>query len=564
MMMNLPRLWHTLRHLRSDQIVSQMVYRLRRVLENPQTFARRTAPAYPGCHWNPSHDFTPPGAQQNRQDDMLAGRLTFLNRTEAVGFPPRWQRDDLPKLWLYNLHYFEYLWGLDYAHAKQATLDWMQKHSLRRGAVGWEPYPTSLRLINLCGVFFGKFRTQTHADPEFLQKLWASIFIQAQWLMSHLETHLRANHLLENAAALTVVGNCFGHSPWTRAGRELLDAQLREQMLPDGGHFERSPMYHSRVVYLLQLLWNIGVMDLLHTLGDAERWLRDMCHPDGRIALFNDAAFGIYNDAAALTRARALPTGAFALIESGYFGARTPTGHYLVCDAGPIGPDFQPGHAHGDLLSFELSLFGQRVIVDSGVHDYEISEMRRYCRSTAAHNALEIDGQDQCEFWGAFRVARRGYPHNVRFEQTGQGFKLSAEHDGYRRLPSQALHAREFHWFNSGVLLVRDRVTANRSVAAVSRVHLHPACRIVRIDGSRALLETPGGAVTIVFSGPGSLRSETGWYCPEFGQRIQAPALAYVCAGAPVECGFAIVAGDSAVEFDLQTGAMADGQRYEW
>ena len=46
--------------------------------------------------------------------------------------------------------------------------------------------------------------------------------------------------------------------------------------------------------------------------------------------------------------------------DTGYYGARSADGHYVVCDAAPIGPDYNPGHAHGDLFSFELSLGGHR------------------------------------------------------------------------------------------------------------------------------------------------------------------------------------------------------------
>ncbi|MFB1490650.1 MULTISPECIES: heparinase II/III family protein [unclassified Thiocapsa] len=43
-----------------------------------------------------------------------------------------------------------------------------------------------------------------------------------------------------------------------------------------------------------------------------------------------------------------------------------------LLDVAPIGPDYLPGHAHADTLSFELSLFGQRVIVNGGTSRYRI------------------------------------------------------------------------------------------------------------------------------------------------------------------------------------------------
>ena len=94
---------------------------------------------------------------------------------------------------------------------------------------------------------------------------------------------------------------------------------------------------------------------------------------------------------------------------SGYFVIRN-LDDMLVVDCGEVGPDYQPGHAHCDTLSFELASDGRTIIVDSGVYDYEDSEMRRYVRSTRAHNTAMVDGCEQSEIWGAFRVARRARP----------------------------------------------------------------------------------------------------------------------------------------------------------
>jgi uncharacterized heparinase superfamily protein len=107
---------------------------------------------------------------------------------------------------------------------------------------------------------------------------------------------------------------------------------------------------------------------------------------------------------------------------------------YLLFDAGPVGPDHLPAHAHADLLNIEISIDGRRFVVDSGVFDYEDGPMRRYCRSTAAHNALEIDGASQCDMWSRFRMGHRGWPTSL-FTGSEGGFDwTSAAHNAYRRL----------------------------------------------------------------------------------------------------------------------------------
>ena len=128
--------------------------------------------------------------------------------------------------------------------------------------VGWDPYPTSLRLINWCGFFFGRFKDDTESDRGFCRTLWESLYTQCDWLGRHVETHLLGNHYLENAAALAFAGACFRgeHArKWLNRGMRILSGQIREQILPDGVHFELSPMYHCRILYVLAVLMEAEV-----------------------------------------------------------------------------------------------------------------------------------------------------------------------------------------------------------------------------------------------------------------------------------------------------------------
>ena len=68
---------------------------------------------------------------------------------------------------------------------------------------------------------------------------------------------------------------------------------------------------------------------------------------------------------------------------SGYICA-TVAGNKLIFDASSVGPDYIPGHAHADTLSFELSIGDQRVFVNSGTSEYGLSLMRHTQRKTTA------------------------------------------------------------------------------------------------------------------------------------------------------------------------------------
>lgn len=553
---SISRLVRTVRHLKPQQIVHQVRHRLRPYVEQPTIFLGRENPAYPGIRWSPGFatKLFAPGEQRNQHEDLIRGNFTFLNETRTLSFPPRWIVPGASHLWQYNLHYFEWLWSLPFPEARQVTLDWIQHHTLAKGQVGWEPYPISLRLMSWCSVFFAKYHAKTRKDAAFTRQLWESIATQTRWLNNHLEFHLMGNHLLENAAALFFVGRCFRGADadyWLLKGKRLLQRELKEQILPDGMHFERSPMYHTRILYLLLQLHTIGDSELQQTLSpriqQMARALAKTCHPDGDIALLNDSAFGIYNPPGALLKAcqtlfpgeHLAPQveGPWSLAEAGYYGFRDKEGNYIICDAGPIGPDYLPGHAHGDIFSFALSYKGHRIFTDSGVHDYEVGPMREYCRSTAAHNTVTLNDRSQCEFWGAFRVGRRGRPHEVSWTPEPDGFTLSGWHDGYSDLPGAPRHQRSITWRDQS-LTIQDKVESTHPVSMRSRLHLHPSCQILSIDGKDVQLDTPAGPLSLSFLGDGVLTAETSTYCPEFGQTQSRQVLLLSAFGKSLQSGF--------------------------
>jgi uncharacterized heparinase superfamily protein len=187
-------------------------------------------------------------------------------------------------------------------------------------------------------------------------------------------------------------------------------------------------------------------------------------------------------------------------------------------DVAPIGPDYLPGHAHADTLSFELSLGRQRVIVDSGVSCYGEEPERLRQRGTAAHNTVEIDGQDSSEVWSGFRVARRAYPFDLRMMES-EGV-VACAHNGYRRLPGRPIHRREWH-FHEGALQIRDMIEGDFQ-RAVGRLHFHPDVRLIpsSYDCKEGKIVLPGGREMHwqIEKGQGRLTAAT-WH-PKFGLSI--------------------------------------------
>ena len=521
----LARYLRTLRHLRPCQWIGQVRVRLWKHWRNP---AQLPSCKIPGRIVSQGFLADLPAPVVPQQPSALkAGCFMFLSETRKLGSNPDWDAPGASRLWRYNLHYFDWLWSLlpenaaDWQTARDLTLDWIARHPPTRDACGWEPYPTSLRLLNWTLLFGIRHRERTAADPVLSEALLESLHRQVIWLESNLETHIQANHLLENLAALACARTIFvwdGSRDMKQRILPLLERELDEQILGDGMHYERSPMYHLRMLWLIDALRATCLASMHKRLEAAScnmrRALALLRHPDGDIPLLNDSALGVYADGWTNELAS---DGPWALPDAGYYGCRT-SGDFVVIDAGPMGPDHQPGHAHADFFSFELSLGGQRVVTDTGVGTYETSAERAYDRSTAAHNTVEVAGGDSVEVWGAFRVGRRVKPKVNTWLPESNRFVLDAEHHGYSHLPSRAIHRRRFFW-QAGVFEIADEIMVQRETEAVARLHLAPGVKVT-LEGSTAKCQLDGMRFRIEIEGAAVLSLEHSIYHPSFNQML--------------------------------------------
>ena len=479
----------------------------------------------------------------------MSGPMTFqfLNESRRI-LEGGWEAGGASELWRYNLHYFDDLnaSGADSRRVwhQQSVEDWLRCNPPATGT-GWEPYPTSLRVVN--------WIKYALAGQELSAAAMQSLATQVRALRRRLEYYLLGNHLFANAKALVFAGLYFEGpeaDAWLHKGMSLLAREILEQILPDGGQFERSPMYHALgledVLDLINLTnayraavparWLVLVPSWQALAERMRVWLLAMCHPDGEIALFNDAAHGIAPPLYELQRyadqllgpTQELPTALHRvrllhLRESGYMRAETPDA-VLFTDVAPVGPDYLPGHAHADTLSFEFSLYGGRVIVNGGTSQYATGSVRNAERSTPAHSTVTVNGENSSEVWAGFRVARRAKPFNLKVDESEDEVRIFCAHDGYKRLTGKPVHRRAWR-LRKGELRVEDRIEG-RYQTAVARYHLHPSVEvIVDSTGLSGVLRLSGGRNTR-WRASSRVRIAPSHYAPEFGRRLATRCLA--------------------------------------
>lgn len=532
--MQFGRLIRTVRWLKRGQILNQVLFRLRKRLENPAHLTK-LQPRFSQWHLREQvivpQVWMPVPAQA--LEHLRERSFIFLNESRQIETLGNWEPTQASRLWTYNLHYFDWLWSClepsetGWEVAQALTSDWLASHLPCRNATGWEPYPSSLRLMNMCLVFIGVWRDRLSTTESFQKELIDSIWRQAWWLASHLEYHLLANHLLENAAALVVVGKCFAGMDaehFRRQGNSLALREMREQILPDGMHYERSPMYHARICWLVEVLKEYGdestsalAAELLPNMLDA---MARCTHPDGQLALFNDAAMGIYSQPPVSTQAH----GSWALSDSGYFGWSSREQDYLIIDCGEVGPNYQPGHAHADTLSFEWSIAGQRFITDTGTFEYKPGVHREYDRSTAAHNTVTVNGKNTSEVWSSFRVGSRCVPVVEKLELAEHEFHLTG------CLKSNSwMHRRKFSYRN-GTLLIDDLLDGRGSALIKCRFHFAPQVVVELLGENEAVCRIGDTSIKFICSGPDMrLSTEETRYSPQFGISLPRTSLCIEC-----------------------------------
>ena len=463
-----------------------------------------------------------PSIPNNESYFSEQNQFQFLNQSQT--FPNNqinWNDEKtFGKLWAYDLNYFEFLNQENITVGEGLFLIRAYIQEGKNLETGFEPYPMSLRGINWIK-FLSKYQIQEPEIDEFLMAQYAR-------LIDNLEYHLMGNHILENAFSLLFGGFYFKNKGFLTLSYKILKEELPEQILEDGGHFERSPMYHQIILFRILDCLNLVKNNDDFTKYNFEQtltiyaqkmlnFLQKITFKNGGIPLVNDAAQNIAPTTKQLVeyaqKLNLYPPFSTTeqlnnskLSESGYRKFENQD-FELLMDVGNIAPDYQPAHAHCDTFSFVLYIHGKPFIVDTGTSTYQNNQIRQKERSTSAHNTVQIGDFEQSEMWSSFRVGRRAKA-KILFENEQE---ITASHDGYQRLGF--IHERSFQFENQGII-IQDKIIGETNYAQKSYLHFHPEIEIEIIENT---IKTNLGNIT--FKNIIEIRQSEYFFCEEFNQR---------------------------------------------
>lgn len=359
---------------------------------------------------------------------LLNNEVVLLNET-MLWEKGKWNDSSKNHLWNFNLHYLEHLIPLAVCYKESKDKRYLEKfeelyHDWHECFISklyddaWHPYTISLRIKNLL-ICIGILKDESNIS--FYNIVYQDLYTMYSFLLKNQEKNLLGNHYFENICSIFIASVFFKEEMVSQRYEKVIIRELKEQILKDGIHYERSFMYHNLILEDLLRVYicsnqrenvNENFKEVLEKnirlMSDAIFSIESL--DSGRIPLFNDAGSNVAKTPNALLNSvkeilSYEPEKKYSFCESGYYLLENRNSR-IIFDCGDIAPKYISGHGHCDALSFELFFKGNPVFVNAGTFHYQ-TELRSFFRSDEAHNTIQVGKSDQSEIWGEHRTARR-------------------------------------------------------------------------------------------------------------------------------------------------------------
>lgn len=372
-------------------------------------------------------------------------------------------------------------------------LDWIGKNPVRRGP-NWTPtMEVGIRVANwMIALLY--FENSPKLDKKFLATLLFSTKQHGHHIRANLENNsfITSNHYLGNISGLYVLSvlcPVLNESiKWKNFARKELEKEICRQTLGDGWNFESSSTYHRLATELF--LYPFLIAEFLNEpfsdryknqLKKMIRVLGESLKPNGAIPQIGDNDNGRFlifkqdrepenlNIDYLLETTNRIPSihTEFDCIKSivykdaGRYLFKSSRMYFMIT-SGPKGQAGRGGHAHNDVMSFELNVDKKDIIVDPGTYCYTANPNKRNCfRSVRNHSTLYWEKQEPCSLdCGLFLLPEEGILTIEKCDiKTNEDF-FSAKYEYKNRS-----HRREIHLNKSAEeIRIRDSCSHNNAL----------------------------------------------------------------------------------------------------
>jgi hypothetical protein len=325
------------------------------------------------------------------------------------------------------------------------------------------------------------------------------------------------NHLIVEASAVLLAALMFHREDLVEASISTLNRELNLQVTADGVDKESSLHYHGFVLEAYLLSWSAlkavgrdvpavwrdrlaGMVEFVkasRVAGDTYCVFGD--DDEARIVDYGFGNSNYYNYLLALynlltensapavmaEKSVTFPEGGYSFLRKGEF--------FVGVDHAPLGFGTIAAHGHCDALSFQLFVAGEPVFIDSATYHYHIDmEERNRLRTTAAHNTVTINGEEQSQMLGAFLWGKKAAcelldfsPQSVTASVVGMS---GVTHTRSIRLDETLEIADQFdlpcEWVAHFILSPSMKVYADGNIAWISRKSASGELHVIKMTTS--------------------------------------------------------------------------------
>jgi len=438
-----------------------------------------------------------------RGRDMIAGVFSFVGQT-IVKEELSWHPEKASPEWVAELHGFEWLRDLRSVGgerarrmAREMVAGWLRDYK-EYNEITWRADIMGVRLKSW--ISFHDFFCASAGD-EFRSEYFSSLARQAKHLSRAVNGSIYGIPLMRALRGLAYVGIALeDYDDYLEQAFDGVLEQIKEQILPDGGHISRSPQdtfeFLQCLVELRSALISAKIEvpeELQHAIDRITPAVKFFRYGDGGLAQFNggqecDANLCemiLMHSGANGKAMKALPHSGYERISQGRSSVVMDTGVPLVSKYSK--------RAHTGALSFEYNFGRDRVFVNCGTSSVA-GKWRRLLRSSQAHSALVVDDYNSYQFDSEGLLSNYPAVTSKRVEDNGVAF-IDAAHSGYMSRFGLN-HSRNIKLMERGeVLKGEEQLSGKSGVPFVIRFHLHPNIKASLIrNGQEVLLVAKSGA----------------------------------------------------------------------